>query len=284
VNCKDFQEYITDAVDTYLSEAKMKQFLDHANACPPCRSEYEAEASTKRFVTMHAHMVDTPASVKRAILDRLEEESVAPRTPAPPSRFSRFVNSLRIRPTLAIALGMLALLIIVAQILRPPARVAIAAGNNVLLQSLENYRAVLAGNITPQVASSEPASVRKLFEGMTEFPVHVPKLRHCTLVGGVLNAYEGTPLAHVVYKRGETLIYVYQTCWKTVQEGKSLMVPDQVKESLRKTGWYTERLGDGQTLAIWVRGGTLCAAIAQTDRDELIACVTAEEADGVSVP
>ena len=73
VNCKDFREHITDAVDTYLSEAEMKQFLDHANACPPCRSEYEAEASTKRFVAMHAHMVDTPASVKRAILDRLDE-------------------------------------------------------------------------------------------------------------------------------------------------------------------------------------------------------------------
>ena len=284
MNCKDFQESITDAVDTYLSEAKMKQFLDHANACPPCRSEYEAEVSTKRFVTMRARMVDTPASVKRAILDRLDQESVAPPRPAPPSWFSRFVHALRVRPTLAIALGMLALLIIVSQILQPPARVAIAAGNNVLLQSMENYRAVLAGNITPQVASSEPASVRKLFEGMTEFPVHVPKLRHCTLIGGVLNAYEGTPLAHVVYRRGETLIYLYQTCWKTVQEGKSLMVPDPVKESLHKTGWYTERLGDGQTVALWVRGGTLCAAIAQTEPDELIACVTAEEADGISVP
>jgi len=284
VNCKDFQESITDAVDAYLSEAKMKQFLDHANACSPCRSEYEAEASTKRFVTMHARMVDTPASVKRAILDRLGEESVVPPIPTPPSWFSRLVNALRVRPTLAIALGMLALLVIVSQILQPPARVAIAAGNNVLLQSMENYRAVLAGNITPQVASSEPASVRKLFKDRTEFPVHVPKLRHCTLVGGVLNAYEGTPLAHVVYRRGETLIYMYQTCWKTVQEGKSLMVPDQVKESLHKTGWYTERLGDGQTMALWVRGGTLCAAIAQTDPEELIACVTAEEADGISAP
>ena len=76
-------------------------------------------------------------------------------------------------------------LIIVAQIIQPPARVAIAAGNNVLLQSMENYRAVLAGNITPQVASSDPASVRKLFEGATTFPVHVPRLRHCTLIGGV---------------------------------------------------------------------------------------------------
>jgi len=284
VNCKDFQESITDAVDTYLSEAKMKQFLDHANACPPCRSEYEAEASTKRFVTMRARMVDTPPSVKRAILDRLEQESVAPPRPASPSWFPRGIHALRVRPTLAIALGMLALLIIVSQILQPPARVAIAAGNNVLLQSMENYRAVLAGNITPQVASSEPASVRKLFEGMTEFPVHVPKLRHCTLIGGVLNAYEGTPLAHVVYRRGETLIYLYQTCWKTVQEGKSLMVPDPVKESLHKTGWYTESLGDGQTVALWVRGGTLCAAIAQAEPDELIACVTAEEADGISVP
>lgn len=278
MNCKDFLEHITDAVDAYLPDAEMKQFLDHANACPPCRRELEAEASTKRFVTMHAHMVEIPASVKRAILDRLDEETVAPPVPATPSRFSRFLNSFRVRPTLAFALGLLALLIIVAQIIQPPARVAIAGGNNVLLQSMENYKAVLAGNITPQVASSDPASVMKLFEGATTFRVHVPRLRHCTLIGGVLNAYKGTPLAHVVYKHGEKVIYMYQACWNTVQEGKNLMVPDAVKESLRKTGWYTETLENGQTMALWVRGETLCAAVAEVDREELIACMTAEEA------
>lgn len=284
MNCKDFQERITDAVDTYLSEAEMKLFLDHANACPPCRSEYEAEASTKRFVAMHARMVDPPAFVKRAILDRLEEESAASPTPAVPSLLARFLNSLRLRPTLGFALALLALLIVIAQIVQPPARIAIAAGNNVLLQSMENYRAVLAGKITPQVASSDPVNVRRLFNGATTFPVHVPKLRHCTLVGGVLNAYEGTPLAHVVYKHGDKLIYMYQTCWSTVQEGKNLMVPDQVKDSLRKTGWYTETSENGQTMALWVRGGTLCAAVAQADRDELIACVTAEESEVVAAP
>ena len=46
----------------------------------------------------------------------------------------------------------------------------------------------------------------------------------------------------MVYKHGEKLIYMYQACWNTVQEGKNLMVPDEVKESLRKTGWYTETL------------------------------------------
>jgi len=284
VNCKDFQEHITDAVDAYLTAAEMKQFLDHANLCPPCRGEYEAEASTKRFVTMHARMVDAPASVKRAILDRLDEESVAPPAAALPSRLSRFLNSLRIRPSLVFALGLLVLLIIVAQILQPPARIAIAGSNNVLLQSMENYRAVLAGTITPQVASSDPASVKKLFEGATTFPVHVPRLRHCTLVGGTLNAYEGTPLAHVVYRRGETLIYVYQTCWNTVQQGKRLMLPGPVMNSLHKTGWYTETLEDGQPMALWVRGATLCAAVAMAKPEELIACVTAEESDAAPAP
>jgi hypothetical protein len=152
-----------------------------------------------------------------------------------------------------------------------------AGGNNVLRQSMDNYRAVLAGSITPQIASSDPASVMKLFEGVTTFPVHIPKLRQCTLVGGVLNAYEGTPLAHVVYQHGEKLIYMYQACWTTVQEGKNLMVPDEVKESLRKTGWYTATLENGQTMALWVRGRTLCAAVSEVSSEELIACLTSEE-------
>jgi hypothetical protein len=259
----------------------MQAFLAHANACPPCRSEYDAEASTKRLIVMRAPMVETPASVQRAILERIASESAVP--PAP-SRVPGFLTSLRIRPSLAYAFGLVALIIIIAQFVQPPARVAIAGGNNVLLQSMENYKAVMAGSITPQVASSDPSAVLKLFEGATTFPVHVPRLRNCTLVGGVLNDHHGIPLAHVVYRQGETLVYMYQACWNTVQEGTNLMVPEGVMESLRKTGWYTETLAGGQTVALWVRGQTLCAAVADVGRDELVACVTSEESPVTSVP
>jgi hypothetical protein len=55
------------------------------------------------------------------------------------------------------------------------------------------------------------------------------------------------------------------------------MVPEEVMQSLRKTGWYTETMEDGQTMALWVRGATLCAAVAKANPEELIACLTAEE-------
>lgn len=277
MKCKEFQELISAAVDSYLGDEQTQEFLDHANACSRCRSDYEAELSTKRLVTLRAPMVETPATVRLAILNRLEQESFA--IPLrDPSWISRVTGSIRIRPTLGFALGLLATLIVIAQIVQPPARVAIAAGNNVMLQSMENYRAVLTGSITPQVTSSDPENVRKLFDGATSFPVHVPKMKDCTLVGGVLNTYEGTPLAHVVYRHGEDLVYIYQACWTTVQEGERLMVPVHVMNSLRETGWYTEALDDGRTLVLWVRGATLCAVVASVDRDELIACLTSEEA------
>jgi anti-sigma factor RsiW len=277
VKCRDFLERVSAAADSCLQAEVMAEFLEHADVCPRCRSEYEAEASTKRIIASRAHMVETPASVRIAILERLEQESLAIPKPVVSSRSSRFKQPIRIRPTFAVALALVAALIVILQIAQPPARVAIAAGNNVMLQSMENYKAIRTGSITPQVASSDPENVRKLFDGRTTFPVHVPKLKDCTLVGGVLNSYEGTPLAHVVYNRGNGLVYMYQTCWTTVQQGERLMVPANVMSSLRKTGWYTEELDDGQTLALWVRGATLCAVVADVGRDELYAWLTSDE-------
>jgi hypothetical protein len=150
---------------------------------------------------------------------------------------------------------------------------------DVMRQSLSTYKAIMAGLLTPQVVSDQPSRVKEFFSGKTEFPVNVPLLKRCTLVGGVLNDYAGSTLAHIVYRSEGKVIYVYQACWETVQKGERLRLSDEVRTTIARTGWYTESMPDGQTIALWTSGRTLCAAVAAMEKDDLIACLTQEEID-----
>jgi hypothetical protein len=140
-----------------------------------------------------------------------------------------------------------------------------------------NRSAVVNGEITPQVASSEPVNVMRLFSGKTDFPVVMPVMKDCRLVGGVLNEYSGAKLAHVVYKHNDDLIYMYQACFETVMKGEKLSMPQATTEELQRTGWFADTQPDGRTFVLWTKGPTLCVAVSRMKKADLIACLTSGE-------
>jgi hypothetical protein len=158
-----------------------------------------------------------------------------------------------------------------------PESTASLEGNNVIQQSLSNFRGVVNGDIKPQIVSNVPDDVRSFFSGKTEFPVLVLAMKHCTLVGAVLNDYSGVSLAHVVYKRDDDVVYMYQTCWETVMTGDKLQLPEDAKAELQQTGWFSEERPDGNTVVIWRSGKTLCAAVARMSKVDLITCLQTDE-------
>lgn len=279
MNCKHFQDLITPAVDRVLGTTELDQFLEHAKACPPCRYEYEGELATKDLVARRARMVPTPPALVSAISESLVRERTNSSTPR--SSWSRFLESLRapyVRPAIGLALSAIALVYVGVDLTMNHGTIPMTSSDrDVMRQSINNYRSVLSGTIVPQVVSARHDDVLRFFDGKTGFPVLVPKLRHCDLVGGVASSYGTTPLAHVVYKHNDKLVYVYEACWKTVQKGENLKLPRRVTASLLRTGWYTDTLPDGSTIALWVRGETLCAALADLPKDELIACLKNDE-------
>jgi hypothetical protein len=275
VNCREFQERITEAVDRTLGEEEMDMFVDHANKCPPCRSAFDEEVSTKTLVQKRVRMVRTPSSVAGAIMDGMHREDSAPLLP-------RLWHSIFSRPSVASAIGFAIACAVVIIVLNTPSGLPEAAsraeaGGDVILQSLSNYHAVLSGSIKPQLVSAEPAAVRSFFEGKTEFPVLVPAMKECTLVGSVLDSYGGASLAHVVYRYGDQIIYVYQVCWETVQRGEKLRLPARVQNELKATGWHSDIAMDGDCIVLWTSGSTLCAAVAHMSKNDLVAHLSGVE-------
>jgi len=281
VTCKECQELITPAVDQCLGEQERAEFSRHLELCAPCRREYELERRTKALVQHRAPMVATPVELSRAVRAMVRREAEAG-DDRQESLWRRLVPRSVARPALAAAVVLAVLIVLWPSSEETPSPVSEAsvAGADIVGQGFANFERLLSGAIRPQLETNEPERVRTFFSGRTTFPVLVPLTRQCTLIGAVLNDYGGVPLAHTLYRHNDEILYVYQTCWETVQRGSPLVLPEKVRVAMREKGMYTETRDDGSTIAVWTDGRTLCAAVAHMDRDGLLACLDLGGAPG----
>jgi hypothetical protein len=151
-------------------------------------------------------------------------------------------------------------------------------------QSRQNFRAVQAGLIVPEVSSNDADEIREFLSGRATFQVIVPSTAEETVMGGVVNEYGGVRLVHILFHHAQHTIYLYQACWKTVCAGEQLTIPDHVRRALDRTGEYIEDSPEGMTTLAWTHGATLCIAVANTSKDELHACLREQHLVPAQVP
>jgi anti-sigma factor (TIGR02949 family) len=272
VNCDEVKEQISPAVDNRLTGDERRAFEHHIGQCPQCRNEFELERMTKRVVMSAIVRSRTPAELSAHIIAQLPPPSG---DIASKSWFERW-RAVRMKPVLiAGALGAVALLLFVSLPLNLRHTHTSPNDNNIIHQTLNNYDAILAGTITPEVASSNPAEVKTYFAQRVEYHVRVPKaIDKCQLIGGLVSDYYGKQIAHVVYKYDDEVVYLYQVDMSAVTGEGTLTIPDEAREQLRQTGWYVLSLHPKCNLVMWLVDNTLCTAVADMEKDELISYLT----------
>lgn len=265
MNCTEFDEQITPAVDDRLREDEAVAFRDHARVCPACRRAYEAELFTRTFIRQRMRMVRTPGSVAASIVDRLAAERTA-RTPALFQRWSPSVY----RSVIAIAAVVAAVYLVSSPGFSDDPGIPVMR-EDVFAHSIVTYAGVMGGQMKPDIESAHPDVLQEFFQGKTSFPVRVHTVRDFTPIGAMLHESGGVPLAQVLYHAGKSTVYVYQTCWQTVQDGRKLQLPAHILQALRGGSPYVEENADGQTMVLWTEGRTLCGAVADMHKQELLA-------------
>jgi anti-sigma factor RsiW len=278
VDCQQFQQLISPAVDRRLNRLEMEAFVDHAAKCSTCRYDYELESSVKSVVQTRLKMVRTPRAVTDSIARRIcqiEEEQARDEKHRPLSGF--FDRSL-VKPLLLFALVCAVVLAVVFSPFGFGTLPALDGSNDLLSQSVSNFHAVLAGVLQPQVVSDRPEQLRVALSERTNFPVHVPVVSSWTLMGGSAIEYRGMQYAHVMYEREGEVIYIFQAPFDRVVSGSELVLSDVAKEELTRTGWFSEPSPGGDTVILWTRGNTLCAAVSRISRTELLGYLTSSNA------
>lgn len=265
MNCTEFDEQITPAVDERLRAEDAIAFSDHASVCPGCRRAYEAELFTRNFIRQRMRMVRTPGAVAARIVDRLASE----RTAGSPAIFQRRSRSLSRSVFAAAAIIAAVYLLSTPRFAEDP--LFPHMNEDVFAHSIVTYAGVMGGQMKPDVESARPDVLQAFFSGKTSFPVRVHTVRDFTPIGAMLHESGGVPLAQVLYNAGNTTVYVYQTCWQSVQDGRKLQLPGHILSTLRNGMTYVEENADGQTMVLWTEGRTLCGAVADMHKQDLLA-------------
>ncbi|GBD05332.1 hypothetical protein HRbin20_00913 [bacterium HR20] len=134
-------------------------------------------------------------------------------------------------------------------------------------ESLQNFQLIMSGKLSVAKASQNFDELVAFFrsQGVTYNLVNVP-LR-AQLVGGVVSEHNGTKLAHLVYRRGDTLIYMYQAPEELFKRG-ILALPRSVMHHAETGEWYAENVAHA-TWMFWRVQSVYCSVVANVPKDVL---------------
>ncbi|GJQ20226.1 MAG: hypothetical protein HBSIN02_05810 [Bacteroidia bacterium] len=269
MNCFEVQQYLLDLVDRDIPDDVRAAMLGHFDLCGICRNEYELQLLAKKIIRSHLSRSSTPPHVQSSVLAALAREDQR-------SSMTRFFSSRGFAP--AVVMGLAAVIVLI--ILNFPRTIthddfAHDAANDVINRSVQNFSLVRSGELKPSMVACYPDIVVGYFQEQgLDFAVSVPKDDSCDWYGAVVSSYEGSKEAHIVYKRGDDIVYVLEINKKRVQPGSTLSLPPAALQSLTETGWYTDPQHEHCNVVVWTNDETLCAAVSTMNKDRLLALLT----------
>jgi hypothetical protein len=149
------------------------------------------------------------------------------------------------------------------------------SANDVINRSVQNFSLVRSGEMKPSMIACYPDILVGYFQqhGM-DFAVSVPVDDSCDWYGAVADTYDGVKQAHIVYKRGTDLLYVYEVNKNAALLGSTFTLPIAARKSLAETGWYTDPQHSDCNVVLWTVDETLCAAVSTMNKDRMLAVLT----------
>ncbi|MBI4548409.1 MAG: zf-HC2 domain-containing protein [Ignavibacteriae bacterium] len=270
MDCSEVQDLITPAIDGELEEKLKAQFHRHITECQRCRSEFELEHITKQLVRRQFQRVQAPQTLVSQIRTQFVPQSVSSGTVS--SNIFGFFKKASWKIAFA-ACGIAAAVVILLLLapLKSHHSHAQPKDGNIIHQSYNNFDEVLKGIMKPEITTDDPATIKSYFAQRVNFKVNVPCMKRCKLFGALFSNYGTENIVHLLYKYDDDPIYLYQTSLQAVLAGQSLKLPPSAMEQLLRTGWYVENHLPECTLVIWIADSTVCSAVADIQKDKLLA-------------
>jgi hypothetical protein len=265
MDCKEFLECACDYVDRRMSANMVEDFLHHAKACPHCKFELHALQASKTIAAKTFSRQSVPSEVYYAILNKTINEPI--KVNFLQKLFPRFNPVIVTMFLVAVSVGIYSFFFTTQQ--KP-------GNSNFIDQSLSYYSAALGGSFKPELVSDHE-TVRTFLEKETHFAVNVPKVKKCKSYSGKCSDYKGMKLAHVNFQLNGNTIYIFQADLDEVLKGEKIGLPDEAKNALVKSNWYVKEISDNQTLVLWKYKHTICAAVSDMKKDNLVAILNEKE-------
>jgi hypothetical protein len=150
------------------------------------------------------------------------------------------------------------------------------ASNDIIQLSFANFARMQSGQMQPAMATIAPESVSDFFEKSNlQFGVHIPKFKACEWCGGSASECSGVKQAHLLYKIGKDLVYVFEVSDDDALYGTQVSLPLAAKRALAQSGWYTDPDHPDCNVVLWKTDDAVCVAVSTMKKAQLLALLTA---------
>ena len=277
MDCNEAQLYAGDAIDRYLPNGIGKEFQAHLDKCKPCRREVALETLSKHMVRQNIQQIPTPRSIQTFILSSLRLEYGQERSVR--GSWLAGLSTFRVAfPALAGVIVAVVFFLIVSSRNDPSYQMtAHTASNDIINLSFANFAVLQSGKMQPTMVSAIPESVNDYFQKSNlQFGVHIPHLKTCEWCGGSASECSGVKQAHLLYRAGKELIYVFEVSDDDALYGTQVSLPLAAKRALTQSGWYTDPDHPDCNVVLWKTDEAVCVAVSTMKKAQLLALLTTQ--------
>ena len=154
--------------------------------------------------------------------------------------------------------------------------IATGSEKSVMVQAMKNFHKILTGDIKPEMKSSDKNQVKDFVKNKTNFEAYVPDISDYVLEGAACDEYRGQKLAHIVYKSGREIIYIYEIQVNSLH-CKELELPEPVHYGILKDKFYmcdkVDANGDC-TMIVWYKDNVVCASVSTMTKQRMYSSFT----------
>lgn len=268
MECLDALELATAAIDGELGDGARTELDAHLSMCASCGAALELERMTKSVIRSRFQSVRAPAHLVTGIKNQLAAEYDGEK--ASESWYQQWFASRR--RVAIVAMGALAAFILLINNPLSSSHLHTKPfDGDIVHQTFNNFDRFRDGSMKPEVQSANPSIVQAFFSKNANFSAKVLRVNSSELLGGGCSQYKQETIAHVIYKYEGELIYVYQATLKSVEDGTSLQISPKILSELKSGGKYVQSNILDCTLIVWLVDSTVCCAVADIQKDKLLA-------------
>jgi hypothetical protein len=146
------------------------------------------------------------------------------------------------------------------------------SSNDIIHQSFANFALLQAGKMQPAMVTIVPENIDNFFRNSNlQFDVHILKFRNCDWCRGSTSECGGVKKAHLLYKMGSELVYVFEVSDDDALYGTQVSLPLAAKRALAQSGWYTDPGHPDCNVILWKTDEAVCVAVSTMKKEQLLA-------------
>lgn len=262
-------ELITSYIDDEINNLEKNEVIDLIKNNPEYQFEFKSISATKKSIRTRDLKYQTPNFVRDRILTSLYSEPINQK-----SLFAELIELLSLRPILAFSSFLVIILSIYlfsVNYLNENLFESQSGNQNMYVQAESNFKKILAGELAPQIVTSDIDAIKSLFSSNgVKYDAQIPQFTEWNLFGAVVSEDNGEKFAHHVYvcPSGKNIVYVYQVNLECVTKNKTIELTENFLNALNRGEILVESKNGIVTL--FKKSASNIIAVVSNDSPEII--------------